>query len=208
MKVLLINGSSNLKGCTFTALSEVEMILNQEKIETEIIQLGSKEYHDCTGCGLCRSALNGKCIYEDIVNEIIEKAKEADGFVFASPVYYAHPSGRLLSVMDRLFYAGGKYFAHKPAAALVSARRAGTSASLDVIQKYFLINQMPVISSSYWNMVHGSKPQDVQNDKEGIQTLHHLAKNMSYFLNLIQLGKENHIYPPQNEKREFTNFIR
>lgn len=208
MKVLLINGSSNENGCTFTALNEVAIVLNQEGIETEIIQLGAKEYHDCIGCGLCRSKLNGKCIYDDVVNDLIEKTKEADGFIFGSPVYYAHPSGRLISVLDRLFFAAGKNLVHKPAAAVVSARRAGTSSSLDVIQKYFLINQMPVISSSYWNMVHGSKPEDVLKDKEGLQTMRHLAKNMAYYLKLIQIGKENNIYPPQNEKKEMTNFIR
>ena len=208
MKVLLINGSSNERGCTFTALNEIAMVLNQEGIETEIIQLGSKEYHDCTGCGLCRSKLNGKCVYNDIVNDLIEKTKESDGFIFGSPVYYAHPSGRLISVLDRLFFAAGKHLSHKPAAAVVSARRAGTSSSLDVIQKYFLINQMPVISSSYWNMVHGSKPEDVLNDKEGLQTMRHLAKNMAYYLKLIQLGQEHNIIPPQNEKKEMTNFIR
>ena len=208
MKVLLINGSSNENGCTFTALNEISLVLNHEGIESEIIQLGAKEYNDCIGCGLCRSKLNGKCIYDDIVNELIEKAKEADGFIFGSPVYYAHPSGRLISVLDRLFFAAAKHLAHKPAAAIVSARRAGTSSSLDVIQKYFLINQMPVISSSYWNMVHGSKPEDVLKDKEGLQTMHHLAKNMAYYLKLIQLGQEHNIIPPQNEKKEMTNFIR
>lgn len=208
MKVLLINGSSNENGCTFTALNEISLVLNQEGIESEIVQLGAKEYNDCIGCGLCRSNLNGKCIYNDIVNELIEKVKESDGFIFGSPVYYAHPSGRLISVLDRLFFAAGKHLAHKPAAAVVSARRAGTSSSLDMIQKYFLINQMPVISSSYWNMVHGSKPEDVLKDTEGIQTMRHLAKNMAYYLKLIQIGKENNIFPPQNEKKEMTNFIR
>ena len=188
MKVLLINGSSNKQGCTFTALTKIAQTLNEEGVETQIIHLGAQEYHDCTGCGLCRKELNAYCVYDDIVNEIIQQAKEADGFIFGSPVYYAHPSGRLLSVLDRLFYAGSKYFAHKPAAAVVSARRAGTSASLDVVNKYFMINQMPVISSSYWNMVHGTNPQDVLKDTEGLQTMRHLAKNMAYFLKLIELG--------------------
>lgn len=207
MKVLMINGSSNQKGCTFQALNEIEKVLKNFGVETEIISLCAKEYHDCTGCSLCRTELNGKCVYNDVVNEIIEKAKESDGFIFASPVYYSHPSGRLLSVLDRVFFAGGKYFSHKPAAAVVSARRAGTSASLDVINKYFMINQMPVISSSYWNMVHGSKPEDVLNDLEGIQTMQHLAKNMVYFLKLIELGKENNLFPPENKKEVMTNFI-
>lgn len=208
MKVLLLNGSANKNGCTFRALTEIETVLNAEGIDTEIVFLGTAEYHDCSGCGLCRTQLNGKCVYEDVVNELIEKAKTADAFIFGSPVYYAHPSGRLLSVLDRAFFAGGKYFAYKPAASIVSARRAGTTASLDVINKYFMINQMPVISSSYWNMVHGSKPSDVENDLEGLQTMQHLAKNMVYFLKLIQLGKEHNIVPPQNEKKVMTNFIR
>lgn len=209
MKVLMINGSSNETGCTYTALTEIANTLELENVESEILQLGVHSYHDCTGCGACRGALDGKCIFDDdIVNTLIEKAKEADGFVFGTPVYYAHPSGRLLSVLDRAFFAGSKNFAFKPAAAIASARRAGTTASLDVINKYFTINQMPVVSSSYWNMVHGRTPEDVLQDKEGLQTMHHLAKNMAYFLKIIELGKENGILPPVNEKEFMTNFIR
>ena len=145
MKVLLFNGSSNEHGCTYTALSEAAASLKKNGIETEIIQVGKNAIRDCIGCGGCRKN-DGKCIFnDDIVNEVIEKAKEADGFIFGSPVYYAHPSGRLLSFMDRLFYAGGANFSFKPAAAIVSARRAGTTASLDAITKHFTINQMPVI---------------------------------------------------------------
>ena len=152
MKVLLVNGSCNKNGCTFRALTEIEKILNKENVETEIIQLGSNAVRDCIGCHGCAKNSN-KCVFDDdIVNEIIEKAKSSDGFIFGSPVYYAHPSGRLLSVMDRVFYAGGKFLAYKPAAAVVSARRAGTTASIDVINKYFTINKMPVVSSLYWNM--------------------------------------------------------
>lgn len=208
MKVLMINGSSNNKGCTAQALEIVAGVFKEEGIDSEIIHLGAEAYHDCTGCGLCRTKLNGKCVYDDVVNVLIEKAKSSDGFIFSSPVYYAHPSGRLLSVLDRAFFAGGKYFAHKPGASVVSARRAGTTASLDVINKYFMINQMPVVSSSYWNMVHGSKAEDVLNDKEGVQTLTHLAKNMAYMLKLIQLGKENNLLLPDNKKEIMTNFIR
>ena len=138
MKVLLINGSCNASGCTFTALSEAAKSLEENGIETEIIYLGNKPFRDCIGCGGCRKNNEGKCVFsDDIVNEIIEKAKFADGFIFGSPVYYAHPSGRLLSVMDRLFYAGGAAFAYKPAAAIVSARRAGTTASIEAITKHF-----------------------------------------------------------------------
>ncbi len=209
MKVLMLNGSSNAQGCTYTALNEIANQLEQENIETEILQLGVQAYHDCTGCGACRNVLNGKCIFDDdIVNTLIEKASTADGFIFGTPVYYAHPSGRLLSVLDRAFFAGGQYFKFKPAAAVASARRAGTTASLDVINKYFTINQMPVISSSYWNMVHGQKPEDVLRDEEGLQTMRHLAKNMAYYLKLIELGKRNNILPPDNQKEVMTNFIR
>ena len=145
MKVLLFNGSSNTHGCTYTALEEIASALQNNGIETEIIQIGKDAIRDCIGCGACRK-IGGKCVFkDDIVNEVIEKAKTADGFIFGSPVYYAHPSGRLLSFMDRIFYAGGANFAFKPAAAIVSARRAGTTASLDAITKHFTINQMPVI---------------------------------------------------------------
>ena len=170
MKVLLINGSSNEHGCTFTALEEVACALNKNGIETEIIQIGNKEIKDCGGCGACRKSEG--CIFKgDVVNEIIEKAKTADGFVFGSPVYYAHPAGRLLSVMDRIFYAGSKYFAFKPAAAIVSARRAGTTASLDAITKHFTINQMPVVSSNYWCMVHGRQNSSDARSNRVIPTI-------------------------------------
>lgn len=203
MKVLMINGSSNENGCTFRALSEIAHVLNKEQIETEIIQLGDNAYRDCTGCGVCRKLKNMKCVHEDIVNQIIEKAKTSDGFVFGSPVYYAHPSGRLLSVLDRVFFAGGSAFEFKPGAAIVSARRAGTTASLDVLNKYFMINKMPVISSTYWNMVHGRAKEDVEKDFEGLQTMQNLAKNMAFYLKNMS-GKEF----PENEKKEVTSFIR
>lgn len=145
MKVLLINGSSRKEGCTFTALTEVAKSLEMNGIDTEIIHLGANAIRDCVGCGACKGNDNGCIFKDDIVNEIIEKAKTADGFIFGSPVYYAHPSGRILSLMDRLFYAGARHFAFKPAAAIVSARRAGTTASIDAITKHFTINQMPVV---------------------------------------------------------------
>ncbi|MBO7612119.1 MAG: flavodoxin family protein [Elusimicrobia bacterium] len=203
MKVLLINGSCNKNGCTFRALTEIENILKKEKIETEIIQLGSNSIRDCIGCRGC--AKNGnKCVFnDDIVNEIIEKAKSCDGFVFGSPVYYAHPSGRLLSVLDRVFYAGGKFLAYKPGAAVVSARRAGTTAAIDVINKYFTINKMPVVSSMYWNMVHGSTAEDVEKDLEGLQTMRIVAKNMVWLLKSV---KQNPV--PACEDKIITNFIK
>lgn len=209
MKVLLINGSSNEHGCTYTALEEVANALNKNGVEAEIIQVGKKEIRDCIGCGACR--VKEGCVFnDDVVNEIIEKAKSADGFVFGSPVYYAHPAGRLLSVMDRVFYAGGKYFAFKPAAAIVSARRAGTTASLDAITKHFTINQMPVVSSNYWCMVHGAQnsPDDVRKDLEGMQIMRTLGNNMAWLLKCIEAGKNSGITLPQNEDKVLTNFIR
>lgn len=208
MKVLLFNSSSHKEGCTYTALSIIADELNTQGIETEIIQLGSGPIRDCIGCNACRK-IGNQCVFkDDSINEIIEKSKSADGFVFGSPVYYAHPSGRLLSAMDRLFYAGSEVFRHKPAAAIVSARRAGTTASLDAITKHFTINQMPVISSNYWNMVHGSKAEDVLKDEEGCQIMRILGKNMAWILKCIDAGKNNGITPPQTEEKVWTNFIR
>lgn len=208
MKVLLINGSSRKEGCTFTALTEVAKSLEMNGIDTEIIHLGANAIRDCVGCGACKGNDNGCIFKDDIVNEIIEKAKTADGFIFGSPVYYAHPSGRILSLMDRLFYAGARHFAFKPAAAIVSARRAGTTASIDAITKHFTINQMPVVSSNYWNMVHGNSPDDVKQDLEGLQIMRVLGENMAWLLKCIEVGKNTGINPPQTEKKILTNFIR
>lgn len=208
MKVLMVNSSSNEFGCTYTALAEIQKTLYAEGVDSEIIQLGSHSYPDCTECGVCRTKLIGKCVFDDVVNELIQKAEQADGFVFGTPVYYAHPTGRLFSVLDRAFFASSKSFAFKPAAAVASARRAGTTASLDAVNKYFSINQMPIVSSTYWNMVHGKTPEDVQKDLEGLQTMRNLARNMAYYLKLIELGQKNNVFPPQNEREFFTNFIR
>ncbi len=209
MKVLLFNGSSNTHGCTYTALEEIASALQNNGIETEIIQIGKDAIRDCIGCGACRK-IGGKCVFkDDIVNEVIEKAKTADGFIFGSPVYYAHPSGRLLSFMDRIYYAGGANFAFKPAAAIVSARRAGTTASLDAITKHFTINQMPVVSSNYWPMVHGAQnsPDDVKQDLEGLQIMRVLGNNMAWLLKCIEAGRQAGIDKPQAEERVWTNFI-
>ena len=207
MKVLLFNGSPRKMGCTFTALSEIANVLNEEGIETEILQIGNKPIQDCIACGGCEET--GKCVFsDDTANEWIEKAKSADGFVFGTPVYYAHPSGRILSVMDRMFYAGGENFAHKPAAVIASARRAGTTASLDAIGKYLGISEMPVVSSTYWNMVHGSAPEDVKKDLEGMQTMRNIGKNMAWMLKCIEAGKREGITAPQTEHSARTNFIR
>ncbi len=207
MKVLLFNGSPCKMGCTFTALSEIASVLNEEGIETEILQIGNKPIQDCIACGGCEET--GKCVFsDDPANEWIEKAKSADGFVFGTPVYYAHPSGRILSVMDRMFYAGGENFAHKPAAVIASARRAGTTASLDAIGKYLGITEMPVVSSTYWNMVHGRTPEDVKKDLEGMQTMRNIGKNMAWMLKCIEAGKREGIVAPQTEHSARTNFIR
>ena len=208
MKVLLLNGSSHKEGCTNAALEEIARTLRQEGVETEIFFLGNEPIRDCIDCGTCRSS-GGNCVFDgDVVNEIIEKAKASDGFIFGTPVYYAHPSGRILSVLDRVFFAGSAHFAHKPAAAIASARRAGTTASVEVLNKYFTIAQMPVVSSTYWNMVHGSKPEDVQQDLEGLQIMRNLGRNMAWMLKCIEAGRAAGVEPPEAETAAKTSFIR
>lgn len=207
MKVLLLNGSPREKGCTYTALLEVAGALEKEGVEAEIIQIGNKPIRDCTACSGCVG--KNKCVFDgDIVNTLIEKAKDCDGFVFGSPVYYAHPTGQIQSVLDRAFYAGKANFIQKPAAAIVSARRGGTAASFDVLNKYFTITQMPVVSSTYWNMVYGKTPEEVKKDEEGMQTMRNLGKNMAWLIKCIELGKQNNITPPDAEQSARTNFIR
>lgn len=205
MKVMLVNGSSRNNGCTNAALKEVERALQEEGIETEIYFIGNVPISDCIACGGCYKL--GICVMNDQVNDFVEKARECDGFVFGSPVYYAHPSGRLLSFMDRAFYSGGSAFFQKPAAAVLSARRAGTTASFDVINKHFTICSMPVVSSTYWNHVYGNQPEEVAQDKEGLMTMYNIGKNMAWLLKCIELGRENGVMAPQNEKIA-TNFIR
>ncbi len=207
MKVLLFNGSPRANGCTFTALGEIAKVLEREGIQTEILQAGNKPVRDCIGCRAC--ADKRKCVFtDDFVNDWAEKAKSADGFVFGTPVYYAHPSGRILSIMDRLFYSAGESFAQKPAAVVASARRGGTTAALDAIVKHLTINQMPVVSSTYWNMVHGNSPDETVKDLEGMQTMRNLAANMAWLIKCIDLGKRSGITPPQAERSARTNFIR
>ena len=204
MKVLLLNGSPHERGCTYTALAEVEKTLQECGVETEILWLGNGPVQDCIGCHSCHRT--GACVFQDdIVSVVQEKAQTADGFVFGTPVYYAHPSGRILSILDRVFFARGKYFSHKPAASVVSARRGGTTASFDVMNKYFTISEMPVVSSSYWNMVHGNKPEDVLQDAEGLQTMRNLARNMAWLLKCIE---KSGLPAPETERGAFTNFIR
>ncbi len=206
MKVLLVNGSPRAAGCTNTALEEVAKTLGEAGIETEIFWLGAKPVQDCVACGKCRELK--KCVFDDVVNTLIEKAKMADGFVFGSPVYYAHPSGRVQSALDRAFYAGKYAFAGKPGAAVVSARRGGTASSFDVINKYFGISSMPVVSSTYWNMVYGNTSDEVRRDEEGMQTMRNLGRNMAYLLRCIEAGKAAGIEAPAQEGAFKTNFIR
>lgn len=206
MKVLLVNGSPNREGCTFTALKEVASALEKEGFETEILQLGGKPVNDCVDCGFC--AKNHKCAFDDIVNQIAARLDEFDGFVFGSPVYYAGPTARLTAFMDRLFFSAGGKLAYKPAAAVESCRRGGSSASFDRINKYFTINNMPVVSSQYWNQVHGNTPQEVAQDGEGLQTMRVLGRNMAWMIKCIRCGKEHGVNVPEKEPFIRTNFIR
>ena len=206
MKVLLVNGSPKANGNTARALAEVAEQLNAEGIDTEVFQLGAKPIRDCIGCGQC-GKLGGRCTFDDdVVNELIAAAEQADGFVFGSPVYYAHPSGRILSALDRAFYAGSKAFAHKPGAAVAVARRGGTSTTFDVLNKYFTINQMPVVASTYWNNVFGAMPGEAAQDAEGLATMRNIGKNMAWLLHCIEAGQAAGIEAPEAD-RERTNFI-
>ncbi len=205
MKVLMINGSPHRKGCTWTALNEVAKELNANGIETEIFHIGIDPLRGCIACGQCKE--NHLCVFHDGVNAALEKMKESDALILGSPVYYASCNGALSAFLDRFFYAGN-CFAYKPAAAVVTARRAGTTATLDELNKYFMISNMPVVSSQYWNMVHGNTPQEVMQDEEGIQIMHTLGKNMAWILKLIENGKKEGIVPPERTRKIATNFIR
>ncbi len=206
MKVLLINGSPHKEGCTFTALNEVAKTLEKNGIETEILYLGVKPIAGCIACGKCSQL--GKCFIDDKVNEILARCDEFDGVVIGSPVYYAGPSGQIRAFLDRLFYAGGRRFAGKPGAAVVSCRRGGATAAFDQLNKYFTISSMPIVSSQYWNQVHGAYAEQVLQDEEGMQTMRTLGNNMAWLLKCIQLGKENGITLPEREPPVWTNFVR
>ena len=205
MKVIIINGSPNAKGCTYTALEEVSKTLKSEGIETEIIHVGHKDIRGCIGCRQCKT--KGKCVFNDIVNDIAPKFKECDGIVIGSPVYFASANGTLVSFIDRLFYSMTADKTMKVGAAVVSCRRGGNSATFDELNKYFTISQMPIASSQYWNMVHGNSPEEVQQDLEGLQTMRTLGKNMAFLIKSIQLGKKE-FGLPEKEEHKFTNFIR
>jgi len=210
MKILLINGSPHEHGCTYRALSEMAGILHEEGLETEIIQLGTAPVRGCAGCGACSKMKRNRCVFDDdMVNRILEKCEEADGFVFGSPVHYASAGGSITSLMDRMFYCGSRVMRTKPACAIVSARRAGTTASLDQLNKYFIISGMPIAPSQYWPMVHGSTPEQVEQDEEGLQIMRQLARNLAWMVKSFAVAREHGIEPPAPESpRKWTNFVR
>ena len=210
MKALLINGSPHEHGCTYTALSEAAEAIKSEGVGADIFQIGTAPIGGCIACGGCAKA--GKCVFDDKVNEFVALAEDYDGFIFGSPVYYASANGALSAFMDRAFYSAGnshnKCFIRKPAAAVCSARRAGTTATLDQLHKYFYLAQMPIVTSFYWNEVHGSSPEQVKEDLEGMQCMRQLGRNMAWMLKTIEAGRAAGIPEPAREKRAMTNFIR
>lgn len=206
MNVLLINGSPRREGCTYTALSLIAGELNAAGIETEILHIGGQPVGGCVGCRGCAKG-NG-CVFGGVVNEAIEKARTADGFVFGSPVHYASATGNMTSFMDRLSYAGGKYLAYKPAAICCSARRAGTTSTLDQLAKYPQFFHMPLVTASYWPMVHGSTPEQVMQDEEGCEVMRQIGRNMAWMLRCIEAGKAAGCVHPDNPARPMTSFIR
>lgn len=205
MKVLILNGSPRTNGNTSIAVSEMKKVFDKEGIETEVIQVGNKDIRGCMACGACGNL--GKCVFDDIVNEVAEKFKEADGLVLASPVYYASANATLVALLDRLFYSTAFDKTMKVGASVVCARRGGCSATFDELNKYFTISNMPVASSQYWNSIHGRGEGDAQMDEEGKQTMRVLARNMSFLMKSIALGKEKYGLP-EKEERAWTHFVR
>ena len=211
MKVLLVNGSPHKEGCTYTALCEVASELNKNGIDTEIFWIGNKPIGGCIACLKCRE--KGECVFQDVVNDFRKKAYEADGFVFGSPVHYAAASGNMTAFMDRLFYSelggnGNQAFYMKPAAAVVSARRAGTTVTFDQLNKYFTIQEMPIVSSRSWNVIHGANAEQAKQDAEGLYTMRVLGRNMAYLLRCQEAAKNAGVPLPEKEPAIFTNFIR
>ena len=205
MKVLIINGSPHKSGSVFTALSEVAKTLSAERIESEIIHVGMEAIRGCVACRRCVEL--GRCAFDDIVNEVAEKFKECDGLIVGSPVYYAAPNSTLTALLDRLFYSSHFPKTMKVGAAVVSARRGGCTATFDALNKYFAISGMPIVTSQYWNMIHGNSAADALQDGEGLQTMRTLGKNMAFLLRAISLGKEEYGIP-EREPQIRTNFIR
>ncbi len=205
MKVLIVNGSPHPHGCVSRALQEIETELNNNGIETEVVMVGNKDIRGCIGCQSCKKT--GKCVFDDLVNQTAPKFEEADGLVVGAPVHYGSPCGTVISFMDRLFYSTSFDKSFKVGAAVVSARRGGTTASFDVLNKYFTISNMPIASGQYWNAVHGNTAEEVEEDAEGLQQMRTVAKNMAFLIKSIDLGKKE-IGLPEKEKRAVTNFIR
>lgn len=207
MKVLLLNGSPHEAGSTHAALSEVAKTLEAEGVSAELFWIGNGPVQDCVDCGACRK-LHACVFKDDRVNEFLAKSKGADGFVFGTPVYFSHPTGSIQSFLDRAMYGCRDLFMHKPGAAVAVARRAGNVASMDVLNKYFTIAQMPVVSSTYWNVAFGEHAEDVAQDLEGLQTMRNLARNMAWLLKCIEAGRAQGVLAPERERGAVTNFIR
>ncbi len=205
MKTLLINGSPHANGCTFTALNIVAEELRKNGIDTEIVHIGNKDIRGCIACGKCAEL--GRCVFNDMVNEVAPKFEQADGLVVGSPVYYAGPNGTLTNLLDRLFFSTPFDKRMKVGAAVVSARRGGTTAAFDRLNKYFTISEMPIVSSRYWNMVHGHTPEDVMKDEEGCQIMRILGRNMAFLMRAIAAERERNGLP-EKEVTKYTNFIR
>ena len=205
MKVLIINGSPRHGGNTSIALNEMVKVFSAEGIETEVVQIGNKDIRGCVACGNC--GINGKCVFDDVVNELAPKFEQADGLVVASPVYYASANATLIACLDRLFYSTGFDKTMKVGASVVVARRGGCSATFDELNKYFTISGMPVASSQYWNSVHGREPGEAEQDLEGLQTVRTLARNMTFLIKSIALGREK-FGLPEKEPWQPTHFIR
>lgn len=204
-RVILLNGSPHKEGTTARALREVANTLEKEGVEAEIIHVGHLAVRGCSGCYACGKL--GKCVHDDIVNEIAEKFKDADGLIIGSPVYYASPNGGFLALLDRLFYSSRFDKSMKVGASVVAARRGGCTASFDVLNKYFTISDMPIVSARYWNQVHGNGAEDAERDLEGLHTMRGLGKNMAFLIKCIRLGKEQ-LPPIERESKVYTNFIR
>ncbi len=206
MQVLLINGSPHKAGCTYTALKEVADTLEQNGVGTEIFHIGTKPISGCLACRRCHTT--GRCVIDDVVNPLAERLDSFDGIVVGSPVYYAAASGQITAFLNRLFYSAGGELTGKPGAAVVSCRRGGASAAFDQLNKYFTINNMPIVASQYWNQVHGNTPEEVRQDLEGLQTMRTLGRNMAWLVKCIALGRENGVPFPTPEPFVRTNFIR
>ena len=203
MKVILLNGSAHIKGCTARALKEVSDTLNKEGIDTEIINVGNKDIRGCIVCNTCQT--KGKCVFDDEVNQIAEKFEEANGIIVGTPTYYAGSNGTIISLLDRLFYSTNFDKTMKVGAAVISSRRAGSTSAFDEINKYFTMTGMSIVSSTYWNEVHGFTAKDVEKDLEGLQTMRNLGRNMAFLIKSINLGKENYGLP-EKEFGTFTSF--